>query len=97
MTATKRCVTDLFLPCSLQCLQVDTSHYTEGITLTISDEFSLSTPPDISQYTPPLIVSDEVVLQHNHSDVQVQPISHLLNRPSNSGEYYMLHMYTFFI
>lgn len=80
MTATKRCVSDLFLPCPLQCLQVDTSHYTDRTALPTRDEFSLSTPPDV----PPIVI-DDVSLQQK-GDVQVQHISHSSARQSNSGE-----------
>ena len=91
MTATKRCVSDLFLPCPLQCLQVDTSHYTECTALPTHDEFSLSTPPDVPQSLPPLIVIDDVVLQQK-GDVQIQLISHSSSRQSDSGEYCMLNL-----
>ena len=89
MTATKRCVSDLFLPCPLQCLQVDTSHYTDRTVLPTPDEFSLSTPPEFPLSLPPLIVIDDVVLQQK-GDVQVQAISHSSARQSDSGEYCML-------
>ena len=87
MTATKRCVSDLFLPGPLQCLQVDTSHYTDCSTLPTPDEFSLSTPPDVPQSLPHLILIDDVALQQK-GNVQVQHISHL----SNLGEYCILNL-----
>ena len=85
MTATHRCVTDLFLPCSLQHLKVATSHYTEGTALPTSDECSRSAPPNVPQSPPPLYVIDKVALQQNES-VEEQPPSHLSGHQPNTGE-----------
>ena len=89
MIANKRCVSDLFLPCPLQRLQVDTSHFTECTALPTPEEFSQPTPPEFPQSPPPLIVINDVVLQQK-GDVGVQHISHSSGHQSDSGEYCML-------